>query len=84
MITEKDAGDDRGIDAMIAAPSFQVIVKKGMTRPSHGRVPRDAIPLCIAHNQIGSVLFVGAPIGFDRLVNPFDGSVVGFWVDQAC
>src|SRR5579884_4223605 len=59
-IGEKNAGDQFGIDAMIAAPVLGILFENVRTYPAEGRIPGGAVAGRVADNEVGRGIGVRA------------------------
>ncbi len=59
-VAEEDAGHERRVDAVVAAPGLRVGVEDGLGRLADRRLPRDAVAALVADDQVGRVVLVRA------------------------
>ena len=82
-VHEQDAGDQRGIDDVIAAPRLHVVLEVPLGHPAHRRAPRDAIARGEVDDQVGRLAGEGARV--ELLAGPHapDGDGIPAGVAQA-
>ena len=81
-VAEQHAGNERRIDAVVAAPCLGVGVEDRLGRPADRRLPRDAVAALVADDQVGRVVLVRPAVHLRGDVRPLDGAFTVFRVDQ--
>src|SRR5262245_4483677 len=78
LVREQDSRNDGGIDAVVAAPCFGVVVKHSGGRAANCRFPRHAVAALITHDEIWRMGPVRSTIHLDRLINlPDSAAIIG-------
>ena len=82
-IQKQHAGDQLGIDAMIAAPEPVIVVKQRSVDFAHGIFPRRAVPLFVTDHEVRPVGNVRPVILLVAIVHGSNRAPVSFGIVQS-
>ena len=80
---EEDAGHEARIDAVVAAPGFDVVLKHGARDDARGRVPGVPIARVVADEEVRRVVEVRAGVEARRVEHLGDADVTVVWILQS-
>ena len=83
VIAEEHSWNQPRINAVIAAPGFQVVFKDLAGYLAHDGIPRGAEAIAVTDNQIGGIVDVGAGIDGVAIENTCDSYATGGRIDKS-